>query len=228
MSYQSLAFFTGLFGSLHCLVMCGPLVMSIPFQGGMWFSLLQKIIYQGGRVLTYTLLGAVAGSIGSLFNLVGWQQALSLVTGALLVGVAVSHFMRSQWQPLNGFYNRIFSPLVRRLGKLLSKPYGSLFAGFLHGLIPCGMVYVAIAGSLNAGTAVQGAEFMLYFGLGTTPMLLLVSLFSSFLRGFRAPRFMLPAIFMIAGSLLIIRSLNVDIPYITSPVAKKGKVAVCE
>jgi sulfite exporter TauE/SafE len=228
MSYQSLAFFTGLFGSLHCLVMCGPLVMAIPFQQGMWLGLFQKIIYQGGRIATYALLGAVAGSVGSLFNVLGWQQGLSLITGIFLLALAISHFARSRWQPLNGFYNQLFNPLVKSLSKMLSKPYGSLFAGFLHGLIPCGMVYVAIAGSLNAGTALQGAEFMLYFGLGTMPMLLLVSLFSFALRRFRAPRLMLPAIFLIAGSLLIFRSLNLEIPYITSPVAEKGEVAVCE
>ncbi|MGV3685598.1 MAG: sulfite exporter TauE/SafE family protein [Daejeonella sp.] len=228
MSYQSLAFFTGLFGSLHCLVMCGPLVMSIPFQGGMWFSLFQKVIYQAGRVFTYALLGAIAGSIGGLFTLAGWQQALSLVTGALLIGVAVSHFKQSTWRPLNGFYNRLFNPLVTSLGRMLSRPYGSLFAGFLHGLIPCGMVYVAIAGSLNAGSTLQGAEFMLYFGLGTTPMLIAVSLFSSVVKRFRAPRLMVPALFVIAGSLLIIRALNVDVPYITSPVPPKGDVAVCD
>lgn len=227
MSYQSLAFFTGLFGSLHCLVMCGPLVMAIPFRGGIWFSLFQKLIYQFGRIFTYALLGGLSGLIGNLFSLIGWQQALSFVTGILLVAAALSHFLRSKWRPLNGFYNRLFNPLVSALGKLLSKPYGSLFAGFLHGLIPCGMVYVAIAGSLNTGSAIQGAGFMLYFGLGTMPLLILVSVFSYAFKGFRAPRLIVPVLFLLAGSLLILRSLNLDIPYLTSPVAEKGEVTIC-
>lgn len=227
MSYQSLAFFTGLFGSLHCMVMCGPLVMSIPFQGDVWFSLMQKIIYQFGRILTYSVLGFLAGSLGGLFNILGLQQFLSLTTGIILLAVAFFHFSGKKAGRLNKFYQTIFSPLASVMGKWMSKPYGGLFAGILHGLIPCGMVYMAIAGSLNTGSSLAGSEFMFYFGLGTTPLLLLASVIPVFLRKFRAPRLLIPLMFFIAGSFLISRSLNLNIPYLSSPVIENSQAPVC-
>lgn len=169
MNYQSLAFFTGLFGSLHCVVMCGPLVMSVPFTGSIWFSLLQKFIYQIGRILTYSLLGFVAGSVGSLFNILGLQQILSFVSGVLLILIAIYHFSGHKRTP-NKTYLKLIGPLAKFLGRWMSKPYGGFVAGSLHGFIPCGMVYMAVAGSLNTGSAFAGSEFMLYFGLGTTPL----------------------------------------------------------
>lgn len=226
MSYQSLAFFTGLFGSLHCVMMCGPLVMSIPFTGHLWFSLFQKFMYQLGRVLTYSLLGFLAGSIGSLFNILGLQQALSFLTGILLIAIALYHFF-GQKSISNNAYLKLIAPLISFLGRWMSKPYGGLVAGSLHGLIPCGMVYMAIAGSLNAGSALAGSEFMLFFGLGTTPLLILSSFMPIVLRRFRAPKMMIPAFFFIAGVFLVGRSLNVNIPYISSPVISKTEAPVC-
>lgn len=227
MSYQSLAFFTGLFGSLHCVAMCGPLVMAIPFSGGAWYSLMQKIIYQLGRILTYACLGFAAGSVGSLFNILGMQQALSFVTGSILLIIAINHFFGRTSNRTNKLYQGILTPVASFMGRWMSKPYGGLFAGMLHGLIPCGMVYMAIAGSLNTGSAFSGSEFMFHFGLGTTPLLILSSLIPLALKKFRAPRLMIPALFFIAGSFLIIRSLNLEIPYVSSPVMSNKEISVC-
>ncbi|WP_411275468.1 sulfite exporter TauE/SafE family protein [Daejeonella sp.] len=227
MSYQSLAFFTGLFGSLHCVAMCGPLVMAIPFQGSVWYSFTQKIIYQLGRILSYSCLGFVAGSIGSLFNILGLQQALSFVSGIILITIAMYHFSGKIPRASNKFYQKIFNPLGKFLSRWMSKPYGGLFAGVLHGLIPCGMVYMAIAGSLNTGSSFSGSEFMFYFGLGTTPLLVMSSLIPLVLQKFRAPRLLIPALFLIAGSFLIIRALNLHIPHISSPVMSDKEISVC-
>ncbi|MEJ7693116.1 sulfite exporter TauE/SafE family protein [Daejeonella sp.] len=227
MSYQSLAFFTGLFGSLHCVAMCGPLVVAIPFPGGAWYSLVQKIIYQLGRILTYSFLGFIAGSLGSLFNILGLQQALSFVSGSILLIIAFYHFSGHTSVRTNKFYQKVFTPLAKFMGTWMSKPYGGFFAGLLHGLIPCGMVYMAIAGSLNTGSSFSGSEFMFYFGLGTTPLLLLSSMIALVLKKFRAPRLMIPALFLIAGSFLIVRSLNVHIPFVTSPVSTNTEVSIC-
>lgn len=226
MTYQSLAFFTGLFGSLHCVAMCGPLVMSIPFAGNIWFSLLQKIIYQFGRILTYSLLGFLAGSVGSLFNILGLQQSLSFVSGVMLLMIAVYHFSGRKGTSHKA-YLKFIGPLMSFMGRWMSKPYGGLVAGSLHGLIPCGMVYMAIAGSLNTGSAFTGSEFMLYFGLGTTPLLMLTSFIPAVMRQFRAPRMLIPALFLVAGVLLIGRSLNLNIPYVSSPVMSNKEAPVC-
>ncbi len=226
MNYQSLAFFTGLFGSLHCVVMCGPLVMSVPFTGSIWFSLLQKFIYQIGRILTYSLLGFVAGSVGSLFNILGLQQILSFVSGVLLILIAIYHFSGNKTTP-NKTYLKLIGPLAKFLGRWMSKPYGGFVAGSLHGFIPCGMVYMAVAGSLNAGSAFAGSEFMLYFGLGTTPLLMLTTFIPVVVRRFRAPQVLIPALFLVAGILLISRSLNLQIPYVSAPVLSTTEAPVC-
>src|SRR5690606_23689893 len=132
MSYQSLAFFTGLFGSLHCVVMCGPLVMALPFQGKPWYSFLQKLVYQLGRILTYAILGFIAGSIGSIFNILGLQQTLSIVTGALLIAIAFFHFSGKKLTWFNKAQQKVFTPIATFLGRWMSKSYGGLFAGALH------------------------------------------------------------------------------------------------
>lgn len=225
MSYQSLAFFTGLFGSLHCMVMCGPLVMALPFPGDVWYSLIRKLIYQAGRIGTYTLLGLVAGTFGGIFNILGLQQVLSLVSAATLIIIAITHFSESR---KTLFYITFFTRLAAYMAKWLGKPYGGLIAGALHGLIPCGMVYMAIAGSVNTGTALKGAIFMAYFGLGTTPLLLLASILPLVARRFKAPKFFIPVMMMIAGILLIIRSLNADISYLNSPVSENKDVSTCQ
>lgn len=226
MNYQSLAFFTGLFGSLHCVVMCGPLVMSVPFTGSIWFSLLQKFIYQIGRILTYSLLGFVAGSVGSLFNILGLQQILSFVSGVLLILIAIYHFSGHKRTP-NKTYLKLIGPLAKFLGRWMSKPYGGFVAGSLHGFIPCGMVYMAVAGSLNTGSAFAGSEFMLYFGLGTTPLLMLTTFIPVVMRRFRAPQVLIPALFLVAGILLISRSLHLQIPYVSAPVLSTTEAPVC-
>ncbi|MES2872849.1 MAG: sulfite exporter TauE/SafE family protein [Bacteroidota bacterium] len=226
MNYQSLAFFTGLFGSLHCVVMCGPLVMSVPFTGSIWFSLLQKFIYQIGRILTYSLLGFVAGSVGSLFNILGLQQILSFVSGVLLILIAIYHFSGNKRTP-NKTYLKLIGPLAKFLGRWMSKPYGGFVAGSLHGFIPCGMVYMAVAASLNTGSAFAGSEFMLYFGLGTTPLLMLTTFIPVVVRRFRAPQVLIPALFLVAGILLITRSLNLQIPYVSAPVLSTTEAPVC-
>ena len=75
MSNEKLAFFTGILGSLHCVVMCGPLVMALPFAGrGFWYALIQKILYQSGRILTYSILGYTAGSIGRVFDILHYNR----------------------------------------------------------------------------------------------------------------------------------------------------------
>lgn len=226
MTYQSIAFFTGLLGSLHCVVMCGPLVMSIPFSGPLWFSLLQKFMYQLGRVLTYSVFGFLAGSFGSLFNFLGLQQGLSFLTGTLLLVIAIYHFFGRKGVS-NNAYLKLIAPLISFMGRWMSKPYGGLIAGSLHGLIPCGMVYMAIAGSLNTGSALAGSEFMLYFGLGTTPLLILTSFMPIVLKRFRAPKMMVPALFFVAGVFLIGRSLNLNIPYVSSTVMSKTEAPIC-
>ncbi|HEY1006524.1 MAG TPA: sulfite exporter TauE/SafE family protein [Sphingobacteriaceae bacterium] len=204
MSWDALAFFTGLFGSLHCVAMCGPLVMAMPFAHTDAFSLvLQRLLYQAGRISVYSVFGIVAGLIGGGFDILGLQQALSLVTGLVLLIMAGSHFLGRSHSGTGRIQSRLAAPLVNLMARYLSRPYGGLFAGALNGLLPCGMVYAALAGSLNAGSVTGGARFMLFFGLGTTPLMLLVSFAPLlFRKRLQIPR-ITPWLLLITGAWLL-------------------------
>lgn len=86
----------GLGGSLHCGGMCGPLMMAI-FSGADSVSCLRsRVAYHAGRLLTYALIGLVFGLLGRGFHVAGWQRAVSLFAGVLLlVGVPWPHACRS-------------------------------------------------------------------------------------------------------------------------------------
>lgn len=215
MSYQALAFFTGLFGSLHCVAMCGPLLMVIPFQGMSMFSvLIQRLSYQAGRVIIYTIIGLVAGLIGKQFDLLGWQKGLSLFSGLTLILLALPYFFPNKVKVKTHLNLKFSQPLVLLLGKFLTKPYGGLIAGALNGLLPCGMVYMAVAASLNTGSAEQGANFMFFFGLGTTPLMLLTAIAPLIFKKRIKFSAITPFLFVLIGFWLVIRGSTLQIPFI--------------
>ena len=182
----SLIFALGLAGSLHCLGMCGPIVLSysVGLRGPRPAA---HLAYNAGRILTYMLLGALAGTAGRAIGLLGQLAGLAsgarifagaamIVAGVLMVGTFSS------------------SPLVRigrtglprrfaqALGKLIVGPAaGSKFAlGLLLGFLPCGLIYAALLKALESGGAAAGAFTMLAFGLGTAGALFATGLVSSF------------------------------------------------
>jgi hypothetical protein len=222
MSIELLAFFTGLFGSVHCVSMCGPLILALPFSGqSLWASVLQRLLYQAGRILMYGFLGLILGLVGQGFNLLGLQQALSLVTGFLLVLAGVSYFIKRN-KPNTTATFKPLSLLTKALGKYMNKPYGGFIAGGLNGLLPCGVVYIALAQSVNLTTPVESIKFMLLFGLGTLPLLLITIMSPLFFRRFKAPGMLIPLLFIVAGSFLLMRGLNLDVPFVSHSVNING------
>jgi uncharacterized protein len=226
MSWTALAFFTGLFGSLHCVAMCGPLAMAMPFRHTDPFSLiLQRLLYQIGRIAVYSFLGLVAGLIGSGFNILGMQQALSLTTGVAMLMIAGSHFLGKKHLKLNRLLSRMVTPLVNLMSRYLSRPYGGLFAGALNGVLPCAMVYAALAGSLNADSVADGTRFMFFFGLGTTPLMLLASFAPLlFRRRLNIPR-ITPYLLLITAIWLIGRGSNLHLTHL--PGHRHSTTAEC-
>ena len=228
MSFQALAFFTGLIGSLHCAAMCGPLVMVLPVTAKTWYyELLQRVLYQAGRIATYSLLGFIVGFIGSGFSFLGWQQALSFITGLVFIIIALQYFTKFKSTQFNKLQLKIVVPVATAMGKWLNNPYGSFFAGSLHGFLPCGMLYIALLSSLNAGSPINGSTFMLFFGLGTTPFLLLASVASSFIRSLKMKKYIIPVMYLVAGCFLITRGLNLNVPYVSASVSSDGEITIC-
>ncbi|WP_346319741.1 sulfite exporter TauE/SafE family protein [Chitinophaga sp. YIM B06452] len=203
----------GFLGSFHCIGMCGPIALTLPVQQFKGARKLSGILlYNTGRVTAYMLMGTLFGWIGRQFYIGGLQQWLSVSLGVLLLGTLF--FQRYLPAPGMAFVRA-------QLGKLLSRPrFSTLYAiGFLNGFLPCGLVYMAIAGALAAGSIVDGALFMAAFGAGTLPAMMAVTWFSQLISMPVRHRIRqaIPLVVGVMAMLLILRGMNLGIPYI-SPV----------
>ena len=226
MSINYLAFFMGLLGSLHCVAMCGPLLLALPAGKGHGRIVFNRIIYQIGRILTYTGLGLVIGfiSIGAEYK--GWQQGLSIFTGVVLVSMGLFTFFGHHSSGIVKAQQKLFAPLFKRMGYWLYKPGGNFIVGMLNGFLPCGMVYMALATALNTGNTVGGGRFMLLFGLGTLPLMLITGIAGNYVKRiipFKLSTW-LPTLFLIMGLWFILRGSNLDIPYLSPLIYPEGMV----
>lgn len=217
MSY-SLAFFTGLLGSLHCLGMCGPLALALPV-GGLsprrvaW----ARLAYSAGRIGTYAALGTVVGWLGERVALGGLARSVSIVAaGALLLTQ-----LPARWVPFRPFH-AASAALRRRLMPLLKRRsfVGMAGLGVVNGLLPCGLLYVGLANAAATATAPGGAACMALFGLGTLPAFAAAWALPPVLGASARRRVqrLMPAVPFLIAALLLLRGLNLGIPYL-SPVA---------
>ena len=230
MTSDYLAFFMGLFGSLHCVAMCGPLLLALPSIGeSQWTKAKNRLLYQIGRILTYGVIGLFIGFIGIGISMKGWQQVLSITTGVALILIALFHFIGTKNSSVLKIQQKLLAPLIKQMGYWLHKPGGSFMTGVLNGILPCGMVYMALATALNTGSAINGARFMVLFGLGTLPLLLLTAVAGNFIKSkipFRLSAW-LPFLFLVMGSWFILRGANLDIPML-SPLIYPNGMILCE
>lgn len=223
------AFITGLVGSLHCLGMCSPIAMALPRSGNTILALLPgRLLYNLGRIITYSAMGAIVGLLGYSMQLTGMQQSLSVVLGVLLLLLALFSLNVEKRFFAIPVVERFMGKIRARLGTYFGNPSpGSLLSiGMLNGLLPCGFVYLALSGAAVQGHVIDSMSYMVFFGLGTAPMMLFMGL-----AGLRLPKTLkskvrpLLSAFAIAFALLLIaRGLALDIPYI-SPAAPSAEVA---
>ncbi len=223
----TIAFALGLIGSLHCAAMCGPLQLALPIPaGGAGRIIAGRLLYQGGRITTYCLLGAVAGWLGHAIAFAGMQRALSIGLGvAILGGLLVSKKVALSVPAVK----LVMALKSAMSAQLRQRGFRSLtLLGLLNGLLPCGLVYVAMAGAVAAGSLVRGMACMAVFGLGTLPMMLAISLsgkiFPPQLR--LRLRAMIPAGICVVAALLILRGMALGIPYL-SPDLTSGAANCC-
>ena len=218
MNYLPLAFLMGLLGSLHCAVMCGPLMLSLPVEKkSIGRAGLDLLLYQSGRIFAYTLMGAIAGWLGSTFNLIANQKTLSITIGMLLIAFTLLQLRAAYSRKLSAFQFKLINPIAKLMGKLLGLPCWQFFAGMLNGIIPCGMVYLALATAINGASITGGLQFMFLFGLGTLPLLMMISLGGIYLKQyirFNTKR-LIPWFTLFMGVLLLLRSAELGIPFIS-------------
>ncbi|WP_017257724.1 sulfite exporter TauE/SafE family protein [Pedobacter arcticus] len=220
MNHLQLAFVIGLFGSLHCVGMCGPLAFAIPQQSeSKWITLFKKLSYNIGRAISYSFLGLLIGLLGKQLWLAGLQQGISILSGILII-VAVAPQIIKYRKSQNYVPNRFTQSVNKLIGKAIKNKAGHLYLGLLNGFLPCGFVYLGLATAINTSNAYQSALFMLVFGLGTTPLMLLAMLGVNFSK----PTFrqkinqILPYVTLCLGLWFILRGLNLDIPYLSPKI----------
>lgn len=198
----------GALGSLHCAGMCGPLALACSRAGRSGSALADPALYQLGRIATYVGLGLTFGAFGARLDLFAGQTVASITAGASLLVVGV--FGRRIERAVSGgaWLSRAFGAASTRLG--VATP---IALGTVNGLLPCGLVYTALAASLALGSPSAGAAFMVAFGVATSPALLFAGWFGSRVGASRTPRALFPVASAVAGGLLVFRGVAFELPF---------------
>ena len=228
-----IGFLMGLVGSVHCIGMCGPLVMAIPishqsnFQK--WVSIL---LYHFGKISSYSVLGILLGLFGSSLPLFGVQENLSIVIGSIMLLYVLYVFViKSKWGIPFLKSNILYTLIIKKMGALFKSKNSSSFylIGFLNGLLPCGMIYVALTSAIATQSVLQGGMIMAFFGLGTMPALIMVAIGGQYMdRTVRTKlQSLLPVFIFSMGILLILRGLNLGIPYLSPQTGIGTAVVPC-
>ncbi len=213
-------FLIGFLGSFHCVGMCGPIVLALPTGNSSNAVLvISRILYNIGRIITYTFFGAVFGFFGRGITFVGFQQFVTIAFG---ITILLYYLMPSKFKgKLSAtFPYQFLSNFVKGSFRKLTKsgsPFSLLIFGILNGFLPCGFVYVGLAGAITTGDALSGAIFMALFGIGTTPIMLGTALVGKFINinVKRKMNKLIPVFALILAVLFILRGLNLNIKYIS-------------
>lgn len=217
----------GLAGSLHCAGMCGPIMLILPFQQlRKWQRPVGLLLYHAGRVSIYTLLGILIFSSAAWIH-PKWQLVSSMVLGFLLLLLGMLTLMPGLWPgfrlPWSGWVQQGLQKLLSRRGWWLLFPMG-----MLNGLLPCGMVYMALALSATAPGMSHAAMGMIAFGAGTTPMLITITVLKSKVAFLAQNRWRAytPYLMLFFGLLFMVRGMNLGIPYLSPKIHQTHSVQV--
>ena len=223
MSILFSAFAVGLVGSFHCIGMCGPIALALPTIPRTPQRAFSSLIYNAGRLLTYTFLGVLFGFLGKGLAIAGFQQSLSIVLGVLMLTTIILPLAwKRQLSPNVHISKSITWVKIRMQRWLQVKTYMARFIlGALNGLLPCGLIYLALAGAIAVGDPLQGGLYMLLFGLGTFPAMVVVGFLGSSINVTvrNRMRSAIPVFIFFMGVVFILRGMALDIPYV-SPILK--------
>jgi len=207
--------------------MCGPLMLALPLPDSARRAVVvQILLYQSGRILSYSALGVLFGLLGKGIAIAGFQQILSLFSGVFIIAMAIMAWRFERLVTALPGFGAFTRAIQQQLGKMMRKhsTSGSIAVGMLNGLLPCGMVYAALAGAISTTNSVDGGIFMALFGIGTLPLLLTVNLAGRSM-GFKwraKMKMVQPILLTLAGILLLQRGLHLDLSLFESAVPKAG------
>ncbi|MGZ8095679.1 MAG: sulfite exporter TauE/SafE family protein [Methylosarcina sp.] len=228
------SFLMGLISSVHCIGMCGSIIgtltlsLSTEIRSNKYLLLSYVFNYNFGRIVSYTLAGALAGVIGSLVAMpmreVDGYRVLQILSAAIMAGAGL---YIAGWFPRFAYIEKAGMHLWKRL-----EPYGrklipvkSRLQAFLFGMVwgwlPCGLVYAALALAATTGSAIHSASTMLFFGLGTLPAVMGVGIMTGILtRLSRLQRFK-----QTIGLFMIVLALFSALPWL-NPLAFTNHTAI--
>lgn len=215
----------GLAGSFHCIGMCGPIAFVLPVDRSSKSRMFYQIfLYHFGRLISYSIIGLLFGFIGKGLYFAGFQQRLSILMGVIMIAlviIPVSIFNKYSFsKPLYKIIGKVKQKLGLYLNKKSNKAIFSI--GFFNGFLPCGLVYMALIGSISTGNSPEGALYMFLFGLGTIPLMTAAVLLGNFVNLSIRTKIqkVIPVFVVIIGLLFILRGLGLGIPYISPSDAK--------
>jgi hypothetical protein len=215
----------GLAGSFHCIGMCGPIAFVLPVDRSSKAKLFyQTFLYHFGRLLSYSIIGLLFGFIGKGLYLAGFQQRLSILMGVIMIAlVLIPASIFNKYSFTKPIY-QLIGIVKQKLGLYLNKKSNkALFSiGFFNGFLPCGLVYMALIGSISTGNALQGSLYMILFGIGTIPMMSAAIFVGNFVNLTLRKKIqkVIPVLVVIIGILFILRGLGLGIPYVSPSDAK--------
>jgi len=206
--------------------MCGPIAFMLPVDRSHSLKkIVQIFTYHFGRLLAYSLIGLAFGFVGKGLYLFGIQQQLSIAIGVLMIVIVLIPTRIFNKYNFSKPIYKLISKVKSALGQALKKKTADTFLtiGFLNGFLPCGLVYMAVFGSLASASALQGSLYMFLFGLGTIPLMTTAIYLGKFLNANIKKRIQkaIPVFVVIVGLLFIIRGLGLGIPYLSpAPVVE--------
>lgn len=219
----------GILGSLHCVGMCGPLALALPVHHKATVQKYTSIfLYNLGRAITYALMGVAFGILGKSFSVFQTQQAISVVAGILMLILVLYSFL---WHKNVVLFPRWEQGIRKALQHVLQgekHTYHFLLIGLLNGFLPCGLVYIALAASIAAGSVAYSSLYMFVFGVSTFPVMISIMLLGKFISISLRNKLnkAMPYMLGLVAILLILRGLNLGIPYI-SPKDEGHKKTCC-
>lgn len=234
MTYYLTALTIGIMGSLHCVGMCGPIALAVPLKSNsVAYSYLGSFNYLFGKAITYSLLGLFSGAFAKMIELTGFQRFISVFTGILVLIIFFFQKISTYNLGIEKFNLKWVTLLKAQFNRFMKDKnlISAFFIGLINGLLPCGLVYIALAVAVGAGGWWQSMLYMFIFGIGTMPLLFGLMIFKSrlsiSLRGFFQKA--IPTFTIALAVLLIVRGLNLGIPYFSPKIitAKHKKTIEC-
>lgn len=214
----------GFFGSAHCIGMCGPIAIALPVPQSNTFRFIAgRVLYNIGRIFTYSFLGALFGLLGSRIVIAGFQQFTTIILGLIILLVVITPFRYKAKITQHKLIQKISAPIKSGIGELFKQgTTPSMFLiGVLNGFLPCGLVYIAIAGAIASGDAVSGMIYMILFGAGTFPAMFAATVFGKFINLNIRKKLTkaVPVFAVVLAILFILRGMALGIPYISPKIS---------